>query len=34
MREIIGMPRRVAGAIFTFPDITFVLFEYKGLPVT
>jgi predicted dehydrogenase len=34
MREIIGMPQSVAGAVLTFPGIFAVLFQYKGFPVT
>ncbi|TEA22313.1 Inositol 2-dehydrogenase 3 [Colletotrichum sidae] len=34
MREIIGMPRSVAGACLTFPGIWSVLFKYDGFPVT
>ncbi|KAL1845248.1 hypothetical protein VTK73DRAFT_794 [Phialemonium thermophilum] len=34
MREIVGMPQRVAGAVLTFPGIFGVLFEYDGFPVT
>lgn len=34
MREMIGMPRSVAGAVLTFPGIFGVLFQYDGFPVT
>lgn len=34
MREIIGMPKRVAGFVPTFPGILCALFEYEGFPVT
>ncbi|KAK2061074.1 oxidoreductase family protein [Colletotrichum caudatum] len=34
MREIIGMPRSVAGAVLTFPGIFSVLFKYDDFPVT
>lgn len=34
MREIIGIPRSVAGAVLTFPGIFGVLFQYDGFPVT
>jgi predicted dehydrogenase len=34
MREIIGMPRSVAGACLTFPGIFSVLFQYDDFPVT
>lgn len=34
MREIIGMPKSVAGAVLTFPGIFSVLFHYDGFPVT
>ncbi|OAA53934.1 oxidoreductase [Niveomyces insectorum RCEF 264] len=34
MREILGMPRSVAGAVLTFPGIFCVLFQYDGFPVT
>ncbi|EEU42305.1 uncharacterized protein NECHADRAFT_40437 [Fusarium vanettenii 77-13-4] len=34
MREILGMPKRVAGACLTFPGIFSVLFEYDGFPVS
>lgn len=34
MREIIGMPQSVAGAVLTFPGIFSVLFKYDGFPVT
>jgi predicted dehydrogenase len=34
MREIIGMPQKVAGAVLTFPGIFSVLFQYDGFPVT
>ncbi|KAJ5747759.1 uncharacterized protein N7511_009455 [Penicillium nucicola] len=34
MREIIGMPEGVEGAIFSLPGIFTVLFQYKGFPVT
>jgi hypothetical protein len=33
MRELLGMPRRVAGAVFgTMPGIFGVLFQYDGFP--
>ncbi|KAI1409250.1 hypothetical protein F5Y13DRAFT_182148 [Hypoxylon sp. FL1857] len=34
MREIIGMPRGVSGAMLTFPGIFAVLFDYGDFPVT
>ncbi|KZL84825.1 myo-inositol 2-dehydrogenase [Colletotrichum incanum] len=34
MREIIGMPKSVAGACLTFPGIFSVLFKYDDFPVT
>ncbi|EFQ32785.1 oxidoreductase family protein [Colletotrichum graminicola] len=34
MREIIGMPKSVAGAVLTFPGIFSVLFNYDDFPVT
>lgn len=34
MREIIGMPQKVEGAILTLPGIFSVLFRYDGFPVT
>jgi predicted dehydrogenase len=34
MREIIGMPRGVAGAVLTFPGIFSVLFDYGNFGVT
>ncbi|KAH7134449.1 hypothetical protein EDB81DRAFT_694855 [Dactylonectria macrodidyma] len=34
MREIIGMPQAVAGAILRLPGIFSVLFQYDGFPVT
>lgn len=34
MREIIGAPQSVAGAVLTFPGIFSVLFQYDGFPVT
>ncbi|GJD05253.1 oxidoreductase [Colletotrichum higginsianum] len=34
MREIVGMPKSVAGACLTFPGIFSVLFKYDGFPVT
>ncbi|KAK2032489.1 oxidoreductase family protein [Colletotrichum zoysiae] len=34
MREIIGMPKSVAGAVLTFPGIFSVLFKYDDFPVT
>lgn len=34
MREIIGMPKAVAGACLTFPGIFTVLFQYDDFPVT
>ncbi|KAK1968810.1 oxidoreductase family protein [Colletotrichum sublineola] len=34
MREIVGMPRSVAGAVLTFPGIFSVLFKYDDFPVT
>lgn len=34
MREILGMPRRVAGASLTFPGIFSVLFQYDTFSVT
>ncbi|KAJ2902732.1 uncharacterized protein MKZ38_000158 [Zalerion maritima] len=34
MREIIGMPRDVAGACLSFPGIFSVLFHYDDFPVT
>ncbi|OIW31475.1 NAD(P)-binding protein [Coniochaeta ligniaria NRRL 30616] len=34
MREIVGMPQSVAGAVLTFPGIFAVLFQYDGFPVT
>ncbi|KAH6892566.1 hypothetical protein B0T10DRAFT_511230 [Thelonectria olida] len=34
MREIIGMPRSVAGAILSLPGIFSVLFQYDGFPVS
>jgi predicted dehydrogenase len=34
MREIIGMPKSVAGAILTLPGIFTVLFQYDNFPVT
>ncbi|KPM44213.1 hypothetical protein AK830_g2351 [Neonectria ditissima] len=34
MREIIGMPQSVAGAVLTLPGIFGVLFQYPGFPVT
>lgn len=33
MREIIGMPKAVAGACLTFPGIFSVLFSYEDFPV-
>ncbi|OLN80962.1 putative 4,5-dihydroxyphthalate dehydrogenase [Colletotrichum chlorophyti] len=34
MREIVGMPKAVAGACLTFPGIFTVLFKYDDFPVT
>lgn len=34
MREILGMPQRVAGACLTFPGIFNVVFEYDGFLVS
>ncbi|KAF6808287.1 oxidoreductase [Colletotrichum sojae] len=34
MREIIGMPQSVAGAVLSFPSIFSVLFKYDDFPVT
>lgn len=34
MREIIGMPQSVAGAVLTLPGIFSVLFRYDNFPVT
>ncbi|KAJ0304804.1 hypothetical protein COL5a_004293 [Colletotrichum fioriniae] len=34
MREIIGMPKSVAGACLTFPGIFSVLFKYEDFPVS
>ncbi|OTB17823.1 hypothetical protein K445DRAFT_73699 [Daldinia sp. EC12] len=34
MREILGMPRGVSGAMLTFPGIFSVLFDYGSFPVT
>ncbi|TQN71913.1 Myo-inositol 2-dehydrogenase [Colletotrichum shisoi] len=34
MREIVGMPKSVAGACLTFPGIFSVLFKYDDFPVT
>lgn len=34
MREILGMPQRVAGAMLTFPGIFSVLFDYGTFPCT
>lgn len=34
MREIIGMPKSVAGAVLTLPGIFSVLFKYDDFPVT
>lgn len=34
MREMIGMPKSVAGAILTLPGIFSVLFQYDGFPVS
>ncbi|KAH7113705.1 hypothetical protein B0J13DRAFT_574406 [Dactylonectria estremocensis] len=34
MREIIGMPQAVAGAVLKLPGIFSVLFQYDGFPVT
>ncbi|KAI1385479.1 uncharacterized protein F4822DRAFT_413120 [Hypoxylon trugodes] len=34
MREIIGMPKGVSGAMLTFPGIYSVLFDYGNFPVT
>ncbi|KAF4342396.1 oxidoreductase family [Fusarium beomiforme] len=34
MREILGMPKSVAGAVLTFPGIFSVLFQYDDFPVT
>lgn len=34
MREIIGMPKKVSGAVLTFPGIFSVLFDYGTFPVT
>ncbi|XXH01801.1 hypothetical protein Hte_008162 [Hypoxylon texense] len=34
MREILGMPQRVAGALLTFPGIFSVLFDYGAFPCT
>jgi predicted dehydrogenase len=34
MREVLGMPRSVAGAVLTFPGIFSVLFKYNDFPVT
>lgn len=33
MREIIGMPKSVAGAVLTLPGIFSVLFQYDDFPV-
>ncbi|KLO85841.1 uncharacterized protein LW93_14462 [Fusarium fujikuroi] len=34
MREILGMPKSVAGAVLTLPGIFSVLFQYDDFPVT
>ncbi|KAL7625754.1 hypothetical protein AAE478_004977 [Parahypoxylon ruwenzoriense] len=34
MREILGMPQRVAGAMLTFPGIFSVIFDYGKFPCT
>ncbi|KAI1453880.1 hypothetical protein F4805DRAFT_352086 [Annulohypoxylon moriforme] len=34
MREILGMPRGVSGAMLTFPGIFSILFDYGSFPVT
>ena len=34
MREIVGMPQCVAGAVLSFPGIFSVLFQYEDFPVT
>jgi predicted dehydrogenase len=34
MREIIGMPQSVSGAVLTLPGIFSVLFKYDDFPVT
>ncbi|KAM0328863.1 hypothetical protein ACHAQA_005279 [Verticillium albo-atrum] len=34
MRELIGMPQSVAGAVLTLPGIFSVLFQYNDFPVT
>ncbi|KAK2002388.1 oxidoreductase family protein [Colletotrichum falcatum] len=34
MREIVGMPKSVAGAVLTFPGVFSVLFDYDDFPVT
>lgn len=34
MREVLGMPESVAGAVLTLPGIFSVLFKYNDFPVT
>jgi predicted dehydrogenase len=34
MREVLGMPQSVAGAVLTFPGIFNVLFKYNDFPVS
>jgi predicted dehydrogenase len=34
MREVLGMPTSVAGAVLAFPGIFSVLFKYNDFPVT